>query len=140
MKNSKRWVSLAMLVLGIVMILIGGFVFDREEQKQQSGIMIGVGAGLLGISISGLVTAAIYAKDPSAKRRAEIDEKDERNIALSNRAKGKAFDAMGPILGTLMLVLVLMDTPLPAVLLLVGAYMLVNGYYVVALHRLAKLM
>ena len=58
----------------------------------------------------------------------EIEQRDERNIAIADRAKGKAFDMMTFVFGALMLAFALMSVDLPAVLLLVFAYLFVHGY------------
>ncbi len=58
----------------------------------------------------------------------EINENDERNIAIANRAKAKAYDMMVFVFGALMLSYALMDTDMVASLMLVFAYLFVIGY------------
>jgi 4-hydroxybenzoate polyprenyltransferase len=58
----------------------------------------------------------------------EIERKDERNIAISNRSKAKAYDLMIFVFGALMLSFALMGVDLVLILLLVFAYLFVVGY------------
>ena len=51
---------------------------------------------------------------------------DERNQAIADRAKGKAFDRMTFVYAALMLTFALMEVELAAVLLLVAAYLFVE--------------
>lgn len=53
----------------------------------------------------------------------EIEENDERNINIGNRAKAKAYDMMIFVFGALMLSLALMNVDLMVVLMLVCCYL-----------------
>ena len=64
---------------------------------------------------------------PDLQKQLEIEQKDERNIAISNSAKGKAFDIMLFVYGALMLPFALMQVDLAAILLFVFCYLLVLG-------------
>ncbi|HYF75143.1 MAG TPA: hypothetical protein VD757_01040, partial [Candidatus Nitrosocosmicus sp.] len=62
------------------------------------------------------------------EKQLEIDRHDERNIAIGNRAKAKAYDMMIYVFGALLLAFALMDVDMTALLLLVFAYLFVVGY------------
>jgi hypothetical protein len=62
------------------------------------------------------------------EKQIKINKQDERNVAIGNRAKAKAYDMMIFIFGALMLVFALMGIDMAAVLLLVLAYLFVVGY------------
>ena len=64
---------------------------------------------------------------PETARQLEIEQQDERNQALAARAKSKAFDVMTLVFSALMLVFALMQIDLAAILLLVFAYLFVEG-------------
>lgn len=68
----------------------------------------------------------------------DIAINDERNIAIANRAKGKAFDRMTFVFGALMVSFALMGVDMIAVLLLVFAYLLVHGYAIYYRFRLEQ--
>ena len=65
-------------------------------------------------------------------------EKDERNIAINNKAKAKGFDAMSFILTILMLIFVFLNADLSIILLLVFAYLLVYGVFIFYLNKYYK--
>ena len=66
--------------------------------------------------------------DPALQRRMEIEQKDERNMAIADRAKGRAFDLMSFVFGALMVTFALMGVEMAPLLLLVAAYLFVHGY------------
>ena len=70
--------------------------------------------------------------------RIEIEQKDERNIALSNQAKAKAYDMMIFVFGAVMVSYALMGLDLVAILMLVTAYLFVVGYGIFCRCKLDK--
>lgn len=66
--------------------------------------------------------------DPAAAKQLEIDNKDERNLAIANRAKAKAYDIMVFVLGALITAFALMGVDIIMVLLLVFAYLFIVGF------------
>lgn len=69
-----------------------------------------------------------YLTKNKIQKKLEIEKNDERNIAIANRAKGKAFDMMTFVYGALMVSFALMGIDMVAVLLLVFAYLFVHGF------------
>ena len=70
--------------------------------------------------------------------RLRIEQQDERNRTIADRAKARAYDASLYIFSALMLCFTLMRVDLAVILLLVGAYLLVVGiniYYHVKYNR-----
>ena len=57
-----------------------------------------------------------------------INKKDERNLAITNRAKAKAYDMMVILFGALILAFSLMDLDFNKLVLLVIAYLFFLGY------------
>jgi hypothetical protein len=60
--------------------------------KSVGGVCIGVGGGLLGMSISYLYMKRLEEKEPQLTKQKEIEFADERNTTIRNRAKAKAGD------------------------------------------------
>lgn len=89
------------------------------------GVLIGLGSGALGLGLSGVFSALVARKHPEVARQVAIEEKDERNIAVSNRAKARAYDTMICVFGVLMVAYALMNADLAVILMLVGAYLLI---------------
>lgn len=90
-------------------------------------LCIGAGCGAFGHGMGELIGRRALKHAQDVRRQIEIEQKDERNIAIMNRAKGKAYDAMIYIFGALMVSFALMELEMAVVLLLVFAYLLVVG-------------
>ena len=129
-KNLKLYTML--LVLGTLLV-IAGKLADLGDNL--TGIFIGGGAGLFGLSVAQIIIIAIAKKNPEFERKTSIEENDERNIAINNKAKAKGFNAMSYILTILMLIFVFINADLLIILLLVFAYLLV---YIVCAFYLNK--
>lgn len=50
-----------------------------------------------------IILQSAMKSDPAAAKQLEIDKKDERNLAIANQAKAKAYDMMVFVFGALML-------------------------------------
>lgn len=79
------------------------------------------------------VTSGIYHKFFIKEK-----EKDERNIDIENKAKAKAFDVMGIILGFLIIIYVFLKSNLLTISLVVIAYLLIFIIYIVYFSRYHK--
>lgn len=135
--------SVAFTFIGVFLILLG-FVLLKTVSASQGFfavlpyICLGFGCGAIGHGIGDLVNICTFKKYPKLKKQAEIEEKDERNIAVSNRAKGKAYDLMLYLFGALMIIFVLMDADLSVILLLVASYLIVTGVFIYYLVKYQK--
>jgi drug/metabolite transporter (DMT)-like permease len=138
MKSTNILLYIILLGIGVSLFCVGGFVLTDPELKSISGLCIGIGAGLFGMSIGQIFAAKAIAKNPNYKHKLAIEEKDERNIYINNAAKGKAFDFMGIALGILMLIYALIELSLLALILLVAAYSMVYIVYIVYLSKYSK--
>ena len=87
----------------------------------------GLGCGIFGYGAAQLISEKALSSDPELKKHIEIEENDERNIAIANYAKSKAYDLMTFVFGALMFTFALMDADLIVILLLVAAYLFVQG-------------
>jgi hypothetical protein len=90
-------------------------------------VCVGLGCGIFGHGVGEIVSHSALKNSPDLAKQIEIDKKDERNVTIANRAKGKAFDVMVPLLGALMISFALMGVDIIAVLLLVAAYLFIYG-------------
>ncbi|UNC92170.1 hypothetical protein [Candidatus Contubernalis alkaliaceticus] len=140
-KGIKKHVALA--VFGFV-LLITGFILVISLSDAQ-GIMrtlpyicIGVGAGLFGGTLGSAIKNRILNKSPNVAKQIEIDTKDERNMAISNKAKAKAYDLMLIVYGALTLAFVLMQVDMYVYLTLFAAYLFIvfsMVYYINKYHK-----
>ncbi|MET0017505.1 hypothetical protein [Oscillibacter sp.] len=125
----KKGVFFTLSVIGLVLIAVG--LYFAKSAPETQGVMrvlpyycIGIGCGAFGHGVGELI--ALKAAG-NLQKQIEIEKKDERNIAISNYAKGKAFDAMIYIFGALIVSFGLMNLAPYVVLMLVFAYLLVAG-------------
>lgn len=119
--------------LGLILLLAGLYLvktFTEPEGMMRAlpYVCIGVGCGVFGQGMGNIISRKAMKNSPDLQRQMEINKKDERNIAIGNRAKAKAFDMMIFVFGALMLSFALMGVDLTAVLLLVFAYLFVLFY------------
>lgn len=115
----KKTGYIAMLVLGIALMIAGGFF----TQERWGGVLIGIGAGIFGLAGAQLITQHVMAKNPTLSKQIKTEQSDERNVQISNYAKAKAFDFLQFLALPFFLVLVLADVGLWIVLLSIVVYM-----------------
>ena len=93
-------------------------------------VLLGVGCGAFGWGAGELLRQWAVRADPGLEKQIRIEQTDERNQLVANKAKARAYDASVYIYSALMLCFALMQVRLSAVLLLVGGYLLTTGIYV----------
>lgn len=127
-----------------VLFFIAGCVLLKMIANPQGAwqvlpyICIGAGCGAFGYGVGEIATDRAVKKDPQLRKRMEIEKYDERNIAIANQAKAKAYDAMLFIFGVLMLAFALMSVDRTPILLLVVAYLLVTAVFIFYLNKYQK--
>lgn len=129
----KNKVNYLLILLGVILAALGLTLIKTTVNPQGMlralpYVCIGLGSGLFGHGMGEVLCDRALRGSPEIKRNLEIEQQDERNIAIANRAKGRAFDQMTFIFGALMVSFALMGVELAAVLLLVFAYLLVQGF------------
>ncbi|HLV10084.1 MAG TPA: hypothetical protein VKY40_07745 [Halanaerobiales bacterium] len=141
MKSKRNWPLLVLTIAGLA-LLVTGLVSVRYNWLSTwvalPYIMIGVGCGLFGYNGGEYLERMVIKRYPDEAKKIKIEQNDERNIVIAEKAKSKAYDAMVYIYGTVLLVLALMTVDLIIILLLVTAYLLVCGlavYYTNKFHK-----
>lgn len=120
------------LIIGIV-LLFSSSIFEGEQLKSISGILVGIGAGLFGMSIANLWMKRFEEKNPDIMKENEIEFKDERNTIIRYKAKAKAGDIIQWFIMAIAYVLIAIDAPLWVILITVGGFLLYNTialYYI----------
>lgn len=141
MKRDRKeivWIVVGVVLWGIAVLLLRQNPGNSGFWRALPYVCLGVGAGLLGQGIGQMVQRKALQSDPELARQQEIEAGDERNIQLAQRAKAKAFDLMVFVFSALLLVFALMGVEMTAILLLVAAYLLVQGYAVYCRVKLEK--
>ncbi len=113
------------LMIGIA-LLGSSFLLRGEGLKTISGVLIGIGAGLFGMSIANLWMKGFEEKNPEIMKDNEIEFKDERNTMIRNRAKAKAGDIIQWFIMGIAYLLIAIDAPLWMILITVGGFVLYN--------------
>ncbi|AZV55215.1 DUF6442 family protein [Clostridium sp. AWRP] len=138
MKNRSAARYLVFSLIGFVILAAGAILakLTRNEQgiiQTLPYIFIGIGAGIFGQNLGTAFDIYTMRKNPEVAKQREIDEKDERNITIRNKAKAKAYDLMILVFGALMMAFALMGVSWSVVLAIVIAYLFVifsNIYFI----------
>lgn len=115
-------------LLGTGLLLIKAIAEPQGILVTLPYVCIGVGSGVFGSGMGSLISARAIRKNPDLQKQITIEQQDERNVAIANRAKAKAYDLMVFVFGALMLSYTLMQESTATVLLLVFSYLLVIIY------------
>ncbi len=107
----KKSFYIATLVLAICLIVVSPFL-RGEELKSISGICIGIGAGLLGMSIANLLMKRMEENNPEMMKQSEIEFKDERNTLIRYKAKAKTADIIQWCIMGVAYITILINAPL----------------------------
>ena len=126
--NGKSWLYILGILAGMALAVGGGFLRD-EELKALSGVCIGVGAGLFGMSVANLVTYRMRASHPEVFAKKDIEVNDERNTIVRDKAGAKVNGILMIILAVITLVFVLLDVELYVSLTLAGLILLQGVLY-----------
>ena len=124
-----------LLLLGVGLALLKLIANPQGVMLTLPYICIGVGCGMFGHGLGNVVSNRVAKNNPELKKQIEIDKNDERDVAVSNQAKAKAYDMMLYIFGALMIAFALMGVGVAAVLMLVFAYLLVVGFFIYYLNK-----
>lgn len=134
---NKTILSYLITVAGIAILAVGVYFIKTIEAPQGllralPYICVGLGAGMFGHGMGEIMLRYAMKHNPAAAKQLEIEKNDERNLAIANRAKAKAYDMMIFVFGALITALALMNLDLTVVVLLVFAYLFIlvyNSYY-----------
>ncbi|TKC19063.1 hypothetical protein [Robertmurraya kyonggiensis] len=130
----KKIFSAYILTIVGVGLLTGGlyFIIAIENPQGLLGalpyICVGLGCAVFGHGLGEIILQNAMKRAPDAAKQLEIDMKDERNLAIANQAKAKAYDMMVFVFGALMFSFALMGIDLLVLLLFVFTYLLVIVY------------
>lgn len=129
----KTGMEYIITAIGIVLLSVGLFLVKAITDPQ--GIMkglpyicVGLGCGVFGHGMGNIISRKALKNSPDIQKQMEINKNDERNVAIGNAAKAKAYDMMVFVFGALLFAYALMGIDMIIVLLLVFAYIIVVAY------------
>jgi hypothetical protein len=135
----KAWVYGALLIAGLALMGLS-FLFGAESVKAVQGVMMGVGAGLTGVSGANLLMKRYENQHPDVAKQSEIESKDERNVMIRAKARAAAGNVLQWFIIGLAFVMILLDAPLGYTLAAVGVYLAYHVLSAVFMVRYQKQM
>lgn len=123
-----------MLVGGICLVALG-FLLHEIVPKSLQGVLLGLGAGFIGMSIANLYMKNCEIKNPQLAKQNEIDFKDERNTIIRNRAKAKAGDITQWLIIGIAYISVLINADLWVTIVIVAVFLL---YSILGIFYMSK--
>ncbi|MCI8597419.1 MAG: hypothetical protein HFJ10_03105 [Lachnospiraceae bacterium] len=90
-QKKKKTLFILGIIAGLIVQFIG-ITVGAEHLRMISGICIGIGAVLFSLAINGLYRLSFEKEFPEAVRQEKIEQEDERNIQIRNRAKARSSD------------------------------------------------
>lgn len=133
----KKSFYIITMAIGIILIIVS-FLLRGEELKVFSGLSIGIGAGILGMSIARLIMKHYEDKNPEISRQIKIDSTDERNVIIRNQAKAKAGDITMWLIVLVAFITVIISAPIWFTLLVIGVFLLYNIFIVYFMNKYQK--
>ena len=138
-KNFNYLIAVAgLLLLATGLILLKAIANPQGILLVVPYVCIGLGCGAFGHGVGDIVNNRVAKNNPQLQKQVKIDKNDERNIAIANQAKAKAYDIMLYVFGALMVAFALMSVDMVVVLLLVAAYLFVVGFFIYYLNKYHK--
>jgi hypothetical protein len=93
----KKKIFSSYILTALGLILLGTGLYLVKTVADPEGVMValpyvlvGIGCGIFGQGMGNLISRKVLKGHPEMEKQMEIEKKDERNIAISNRAKAKA--------------------------------------------------
>lgn len=123
---NKKLLNIILLIVGITLIAFSILFLKDDAVKTYNGVCLGLGTGLLAISVSNLAILNRYKKHPDELKQSEIDYKDERNQIIRNKAKAMCSDIIQWCVMIAAWITIFAGFPLWITLTLVGIFLLKN--------------
>ena len=92
-RTQKKRLFQGLLAVGIVLLGLS-ILLDGRVSDALDGMLCGMGSGLLALAGSTLLNLRHQDKHPEEARRHDIEQRDERNVAIRNRAKAVSGEAL----------------------------------------------
>ena len=126
LKSFIFYAGVALFVIGLLLAII----FNDAEGSMRilPFVMIGLGSGIIGVGVSFI----IRHKNPKLAKEYEINEKDERNIRIREKAGYTTWHITQLILFVMVFAFLLMDYKLPCWIAM-GGLIIHNGSLLVGI-------
>jgi len=143
MKQNKigRYVFLSVIgfvIFGAGLVLIKLLPETDGILKTLPDICVGLGAGIFGGNLGTAIKNKTVLKNPQAAKQIEVEQKDERNQAIGNMAKARAYDLLIYVYAAMLLAFNFMQVDMYVILTLVAVYLFfvfANVYFLTKYHK-----
>ena len=136
MRKSARFCAV-LLALSLV-LLAAALLLRGRLPGSWSGVLIGLGAGIFGASLSGLLMRRWESRNPEFAKQNEIAARDERTTAIRSLAKARAGDVVQWCVMGIAWLSILAGAPLWLTLAAVGVFLLYSVLSLAFMIRLEK--
>jgi len=129
--KSKRIVPVIMLGAGIISLAFGVIAYqtaseDAHDYSRFLGMLAGFGSGIIAVAVFYMIRARVIS--PEKRKQQEIEQNDERNIALQRAALAVAAVAGMLMFAALAFAFTAMGYPMPSYICLGAMYLQVLVY------------
>lgn len=127
LKNSFfALLGLALVVLGILGQKQG--VSGEKTVEAIYYLLIGLGCGIFGHFTGNIIRYFSIKNNEALRRQIEIEKKDERNIAIAEKSKSKAYDLMIYLFAAMLIMFSLMGADKVQIVIIVAIYLSIQLY------------
>lgn len=121
MRRKAKW-YLALLACGLAAVLAALLLRERVTDLV-NGILCGVGSMAAALGLGRFVMCRVEEKYPAYKKASEIENTDERNVAIRRRAKALSGTVLQWTVIAAAWASMLLDAPLWVTLALIGVFL-----------------
>ena len=127
LKNSFfALLGLALVVLGILGQKQG--VSGEKTVEAIYYLLIRLGCGIFGHFTGNIIRYFSIKNNEALRRQIEIEKKDERNIAIAEKSKSKAYDLMIYLFAAMLIMFSLMGADKVQIVIIVAIYLSIQLY------------
>lgn len=120
--RKKTKVFLLLGLCGIALLVLVLFLRSRLTPPAD-GILIGLGSAMMALGVARFTVCRMEETNPQEMRQAEIESKDERNLAIRYRSQAESGVALQWVLMAAAWLCILTDGPLWFILAAVGTFL-----------------
>lgn len=120
-------------LLGLALVVLG--IFGQKQgasgEKTVEAIyylLIGLGCGIFGHFTGNIIRYFSIKNNEALRRQIEIEKKDERNIAIAEKSKSKAYDLMIYLFAAMLIMFSLMGADKVQIVIIVAIYLSIQLY------------
>lgn len=132
-KNNTVLKNSFFVLLGLALVVLGIFGQKRGVMGEKSFetiyyLLIGLGCGIFGHFTGNIIRYFSMKNNEALRRQIEIEKKDERNIAIAEKSKSKAYDLMIYLFAAMLIMFSLMGADKVQIVIIVAIYLSIQLY------------